>query len=88
VLQQFVRVWTQPQHPLVLFLDDLQWADAASLKFLQALMADEQCHHLLVVGAFRDNEVSASHPLMLAIDEIRRNGAPLHQITLAPLAPA
>lgn len=86
VLGRFVRVWLQPEHPLVLFLDDLQWADPASLKFLQTLLADEQIGHLLILGAYRDNEVSSAHPLLLTIDEIRKNGTEPRVITLAPLS--
>ncbi|HEX9997062.1 MAG TPA: AAA family ATPase [Abditibacterium sp.] len=82
---QFVRVWSQPEHPLVLFLDDLQWADAASLKFLGSLMSDEQCRHLLVIGAYRDNEVTSSHPFVLTLDAIRKAGGALQDITLGPL---
>ena len=85
VLGQFVRVWAQPQHPLVLFLDDLQWAGDASLKLLQALITDWQCQHLLIVGAYRDNEVSPSHPLLLTLDEIRKSGLTPHEITLGAL---
>lgn len=85
VLGQFVRVWAQPQHPLVLFLDDLQWASDASLRLLQALISDRQSHHLLIVGAYRDNEVSASHPLALTLDELRASESALAEITLAPL---
>jgi predicted ATPase/signal transduction histidine kinase len=69
LMQKFVRVFTQPQHPLVIFLDDLQWADRASLKLLELLMRDDG--HLLIIGAYRDNEVSSSHPLMLTLEEIR-----------------
>jgi predicted ATPase/signal transduction histidine kinase len=85
VLGRFVRVWLQPEHPLVLFLDDLQWADPASLKFLQTLMADGQVRHLLILGAYRDNEVSAAHPLTLVIDDIRNNGVEPCVINLGPL---
>lgn len=85
VLGQFVRVWAQPQHPLVLFLDDLQWAGDASLRLLQALITDRQSHHLLIVGAYRDNEVSASHPLVLTLDEIRKSDLMPREITLGPL---
>ncbi|HEY0076161.1 MAG TPA: AAA family ATPase [Abditibacteriaceae bacterium] len=85
VLSRFVRVWAQAEHPLALFLDDLQWAGGASLNFLQTLMGEGECHHLLIVGAYRDNEVSSSHPLMLALDEIRKIGAPIQEITLVPL---
>ena len=72
VMQNFVEVFTQPEHPLVLFLDDLQWADAASLKLISLLMKslDEPC--LLLIGAYRDNEVDAGHPLMMTIDDIRK----------------
>lgn len=72
VMQNFVGVFTQPEHPLVLFLDDLQWADAASLKLINWLMKslDEPC--LLLIGAYRDNEVDAGHPLMMTIDDIRK----------------
>ncbi|MEO1621378.1 MAG: AAA family ATPase, partial [Cyanobacteria bacterium J06632_3] len=69
LMQTFVRVFTGPQHPLVIFLDDLQWADAASLKLLQLLMQDNG--HLLIIGAYRDNEVLPGHPLLLTIEEIR-----------------
>ncbi len=85
VLGQFVRVWAQEQHPLTLFLDDLQWAGDASLRLLQALITDWQSHHLLIVGAYRDNEVSASHPLVLTLDEIRQSGPQPREITLGPL---
>ncbi len=87
VLGQFVRVWAQEQHPLVLFLDDLQWASDASLRLLQALITDRQSHHLLIVGAYRDNEVSGSHPLLLTLDEIRKSGLTPREITLRPLPP-
>ena len=87
VLGQFVRVWAQPQHPLVLFLDDLQWAGDASLRLLQTLISDRQMQHLLIVGAYRDNEVSASHPLMLTLDEMRKSDLTPHILTLGPLQP-
>ena len=72
VMQNFVEVFAQPEHPLVLFLDDLQWADAASLKLINLLMKslDDPC--LLLIGAYRDNEVDAGHPLMMTIDDIRK----------------
>ncbi|MEL6900385.1 MAG: AAA family ATPase [Cyanobacteria bacterium J06606_4] len=69
LMQKFVQVFSGPQHPLVIFLDDLQWADTASLKLLQQLMQDNG--HLLIIGAYRDNEVSPGHPLLQAIEEIR-----------------
>ena len=70
VFKQFIHVFTKKEHPLVVFLDDLQWADAASLKLIQLLMTDPDNQYLLLIGAYRDNEVSATHPLMLALNEI------------------
>ncbi|MEG4249034.1 AAA family ATPase [Microcoleus sp. Pol10D4] len=84
LMQKFVQVFTTAEHPLVMFLDDLQWADSASLKLLQLLMEDRG--HLLVLGAYRDNEVSPVHPFMLTIDEIVKSGAAVNTITLQPLS--
>jgi len=82
---KFIRVFTTQEHPLVIFLDDLQWADSASLKLMQLLMSETDTHHLLLIGAYRDNEVSSAHPLMLTLDEIRKAEATVNQISLAPL---
>ena len=84
LMQKFVQVFTTAEHPLAMFLDDLQWADSASLKLLQVLMQDRG--HLLVLGAYRDNEVSAAHPFMLTVDEIIKSGAVVNTITLQPLS--
>jgi predicted ATPase len=84
LMQKFVQVFTTAEHPLVIFLDDLQWADSASLKLLQLLMHDRG--PLLVLGAYRDNEVSATHPFMLTVDEIVKSGAVVNTITLQPLS--
>jgi predicted ATPase len=75
VFQQFIHVFCKPEHPLVLFLDDLQWADSASLKLIGLLMSEPDSQYLLVIGAYRDNEVSATHPLMLTLEEIQKTGA-------------
>ncbi|MEG4962189.1 MULTISPECIES: AAA family ATPase [unclassified Microcoleus] len=83
LMQKFVQVFTQAEHPLVIFLDDLQWADSASLKLLQLLMEDTG--HLLVLGAYRDNEVSPTHPFILTVDEIIKFGATVNTLTLTPL---
>jgi diguanylate cyclase (GGDEF)-like protein len=83
LFQKFVQVFTQVEHPLVIFLDDLQWADSASLKLLQLLMQD--AGHLLVLGAYRDNEVSESHSFILTVEEIRTTGAIVQTITLQSL---
>ncbi|MEH2132330.1 MAG: AAA family ATPase [Nostoc sp.] len=84
LFQKFTQVFTSFEHPLVMFLDDLQWADSASLNLIQLLMADTK--HLLLIGAYRDNEVSPGHPLMLTLSEIQKNQATINTITLAPLS--
>ncbi|MEG4274279.1 MULTISPECIES: protein kinase domain-containing protein [unclassified Microcoleus] len=86
VFQQFLKVFCQPQHPVVLFLDDLQWADAASLKLMQLLMSDSDSQFLLIIGAYRDNEVNPTHPLIQTLEKIRESGANLNNITVQPLA--
>ncbi|BAY23099.1 serine/threonine protein kinase with two-component sensor domain [Calothrix sp. NIES-2100] len=83
LFQKFTQVFTSKKHPLVMFLDDLQWADSASLNLMQLLMADTG--HLFLIGAYRDNEVQAAHPLMLTLSEIEKTQATIHTITLAPL---
>ena len=83
LMQKFVRLFATATHPLVLFLDDLQWADLASLNLLQLLMQDTG--YLLVLAAYRDNEVSPIHPSMLAIDEIEKTGVTVNTITLESL---
>ncbi|WFU66116.1 ATP-binding sensor histidine kinase [Bradyrhizobium brasilense] len=86
VLRQFIGVFARPEHPLALFLDDLQWLDAATLDLLEHLVTRSDLHNLLLIGAYRDNEVTAAHPLMRKLEEIRKAGAPVQQIVLAPLA--
>jgi|AGSF01.1.fsa_nt_gi Predicted ATPase len=83
LFQKFVQVFTIKEHPLVIFLDDLQWSDSASLDLLKLLMQDPG--HLLVLGAYRDNEVSPIHPLILTIDDLVKNEASVNIITLFPL---
>ncbi len=72
VFQNFIIAISQPSHPLVMFLDDLQWADVASLNLLKALLSNPEIQYLLIIGSYRDNEVDASHPLLLAIEEMRK----------------
>jgi predicted ATPase/serine phosphatase RsbU (regulator of sigma subunit)/tRNA A-37 threonylcarbamoyl transferase component Bud32 len=86
VFQNFITVFTQPEHPLAIFLDDLQWADSASLKLLQRVMTAPESQYLFVIGAYRDNEVSAAHPLMLTLEEIKKEKANISEISLKPLA--
>ena len=88
VFQRFIQVFSTQAHPLVIFLDDLQWADSASLKLIQLLMGETEAAYLLLIGAYRDNEVSPVHPLILTLEELRKTRAIVHQITLAPLQEA
>jgi len=83
--KQFIHVFTQKAHPLVLFLDDLQWADSASLKLVHVLLTDRDSQYLLVIGAYRDNEVSPTHPLMQTLDSIYSCGSIINNIVLQPL---
>ncbi|MHC5891379.1 ATP-binding sensor histidine kinase [Nostoc sp.] len=84
LFQKFTQVFTSIEHPLVMFLDDLQWADSASLMLMQLLMADTK--HLFLIGAYRDNEVNPSHPLILTLNDIQKTAATINTITLAPLS--
>jgi predicted ATPase/signal transduction histidine kinase len=85
--QRFLSVFATPEHPMVLFLDDLQWADLASLELLKFLATHPDTPPVLWVGAYRDVEVHATHPLARALEEIRKAGTRLGDISLGPLAP-
>ncbi|HYH99777.1 serine/threonine-protein kinase PknK, partial [Hyalangium sp.] len=87
VLQRFLSVFATPERPLVLFLDDLQWADSASLQLLKFLAAHPDTPPLLWVGAYRDNEMHSAHPLAQAVEELRKAGTRLGDISLGPLPP-
>ncbi len=87
-LRRFVGAFAKPEHPLVLFLDDLHWVDAATLDLLEELMIGSDLRHLLVIGAYRDNEVDPTHPLVRKLEAIRGTGAKVGQITLTPLGRA
>jgi len=85
VFRRFISVFTR-EHPLALFFDDLQWLDAATLDLMEDLLTQPDAHHLLLIGAYRDNEVNPTHPLMRKLDAIRQAGAIAQNIVLAPLA--
>lgn len=85
VFQKFVGVFCQPEHPLVIFLDDLQWADSASLKLIKLLITDESSQYLFLIGAYRDNEVSPTHRLIQTLETIRQTDTIVHNITVEPL---
>ena len=87
VLRRFISVFARPEHPLALFLDDLQWLDAATLDLLEDLLTRSDGQHLMLIGAYRDNEVAAAHPLMRKLDALRRAGARVQEIQLTPLTP-
>ena len=85
VFRQFIGVFARPEHPLVLFLDDLQWLDAATLDLLEDLLTRSDLKHLMLIGAYRDNEVDAAHPLTRKLDDAKTAGGTVAEITLAPL---
>jgi PAS domain S-box-containing protein len=84
LFQKFVAAFARGEHPLVLFLDDLQWADAATLALLPFLLGDRTIRGLLIIGAYRDNEVSPTHPLRLAVTDLAGK-VPVSEMTLPPL---
>ena len=88
VFRRFLGVFARPEHPLALFLDDLQWLDPATLDLVGDLLTQPEVRHLLLIGAYRDNEVDAAHPLLRKLEAIRQAGARLQEISLAPLARA
>jgi predicted ATPase/signal transduction histidine kinase len=86
VLRQFVSAFARPGHPLTVFLDDLQWADDASLNVVADLMTDADARHLLVLAATRTDESPPSRPLEALLDKLRKSDAVVQEMVLAPLA--
>ncbi len=82
IFMDFVSVFARPNHPLVIFLDDLQWADTPSLKLLSRLASAPEVEYLLIIGAYRDNEVTDDHPCMVTISEIERAGGTVTRMNL------
>ncbi|MBN3874969.1 AAA family ATPase, partial [Nostoc sp. JL23] len=85
IFGQFIRVFCSTEHPLVIFFDDLQWADSATLRLIELIMLDEQTQSLFLIGAYRDHEVTSSHPLTVLLERLRKQGSVLQEINLAPL---
>jgi PAS domain S-box-containing protein len=85
VFQSFLCAFARPEHPLVLFLDDLQWMDTATLELLEHLATDSDVRYLLLVGAYRSNEISPSHPLTQTLAAIQKAKITVREIVLAPL---
>jgi serine/threonine protein kinase len=86
VFRRFLSVFAKPEHPLALFVDDLQWLDAATLGLLEDLLTSSDVRHVLLIGAYRDNEVTLTHPLIHTLDVIREARGLIQEIRLAPLA--
>ncbi|WP_338815008.1 AAA family ATPase [Bernardetia sp. Wsw4-3y2] len=86
VIQSFVRAISKQEHPLVIFIDDWQWADSGSLSLLELLMTDISNTHLMLIGTYRDNEVDASHPFSIQLRELEKLNIPLSNIILEPLS--
>ncbi|MDJ1182965.1 trifunctional serine/threonine-protein kinase/ATP-binding protein/sensor histidine kinase [Roseofilum casamattae] len=82
LLQKIIAVFATAEHPLVIFLDDLQWADSASLHLIKMLVEDSDTEYLLLLGAYRDNEVFPAHPLMTILDELQKKQASVSTIAL------
>ncbi len=86
VFRAFIKILGQRDHPLILFIDDLQWADTASIQLLEALMEDDSIRYFFLLGAYRDNEVDASHPLMRTLENLRKQQIAVHDIHLENLS--
>ncbi|HEX8538531.1 MAG TPA: AAA family ATPase, partial [Cystobacter sp.] len=88
VVRQFLSVFATKEHPMVVFLDDLQWADLPSLRLLEQLLSQPESPPVLWLGAYRDNEVNPAHPLRAVLEEVRKAGARLTDVRLEPLSVA
>jgi len=86
VFQRFVSVFARSEHPLIIFVDDLQWLDPATLVLVEHLMTSPDTRHLLLIGAYRDNEVEPTHPLMAMIEAIRKSGVRIDKLVLTPIS--
>jgi predicted ATPase/HPt (histidine-containing phosphotransfer) domain-containing protein/two-component sensor histidine kinase len=88
VFINFIKTFCHASHPLVLFLDDLQWMDIASLDLMGRMVQDKSVGYLLIIGSYRDNEVGMLHPLRDLMKRLQKSGVPLHELTLRPLSEA
>ena len=85
VFEEFLKVFANAEHPLVLFIDDLQWADGPSLNLMRRIADCDGLGHVFVIGAYRDNEVDAAHPLSLLLESLEAIDVPINHIELGPL---
>ncbi|WNG19789.1 AAA family ATPase [Cystobacter fuscus] len=83
--QSFIKVFARREHPLAIFIDDLQWVDSPSLALIQSLMTDEASQYLFLIGAYRDNEVNETHPLTLSLAQLRKSKVVIRALSLQPL---
>jgi predicted ATPase/signal transduction histidine kinase len=84
----FIKTLCRKEHPFILFIDDLQWVDSASLGLLKSILLDDEIQYMLIIGAYRDNEVDGSHPFIMALDELQKTNVVINTIELANLQPA
>ena len=82
VFQTFIKTFCRPEQPLVVFLDDVQWADSSSLKLLELIMTDAETKYLLVIISYRDEEVDASHPVMMTLETLRKENVRINILQL------
>ena len=82
----FIKVLSEQEHPFILFIDDLQWVDSASLGLLKSIMLDDEIQYLLVIGAYRDNEVDSSHPLMMTVEDLHKAAVIVNTVQLKNLS--
>ncbi|WFU84399.1 AAA family ATPase [Bradyrhizobium sp. CIAT3101] len=85
MVRRFISAFARPEHPLALFLDDLQWLDAATLELIEDLLTQTDVGHLMLIGAYRDNEVDAAHPMARKLAAIRSSVGKVSEIKLGPL---
>ncbi|SFH12161.1 Predicted ATPase [Desulfotomaculum arcticum] len=85
VLKEFLQVFATEAHPLVIFIDDLQWSDTASMQQINYIINNNEINYLLLIIAYRDNELADTHPLLPLVREIKNSRVPVHEIRLEPL---
>jgi predicted ATPase/class 3 adenylate cyclase len=85
VFNNFIRAFAQKDHPLCIFLDDLQWLDSTTRRWLESTLDDPGLKHFMVICAYRENEVSLSHPMMLMVDRLKNHEVAITEIDLKPL---
>ena len=86
VIQKFIGVFATADRPMVMFLDDLQWIDSASLRLLELVTSSPDTLGVYLIGAYRDSEITAAHPLLLTLVEIQKREVQLYRISLPPLS--